>query len=184
MKIYYAARGAFDKFLDEGWQKYIEFSGLHHLTEVVSLDCSLNEDLVESDRENEADWTHIVTEDLYETGLYTTIDFVVQKMKPVDRFNLLAASIEPGAECRHLDLKDFDFVGYDLLDRSFGNSALTNCGRADECFLPTDLNVYGLIDEYDKTRKVQNCLLETNPEEYHSDTVLVAVWRHKKIGRT
>ncbi len=76
---------------------------------------------------------------------------------------------------------DYQFMGYDLLDQQFGNSALTNCGGFDETFLPADLNKYGLVDDYFKAYDIRKRLLENNPEVSHAKTNVIAIWRHKKI---
>ena len=186
MIFYYTARGAYDKDYDEDGmsrQKYIEFSRLIHLTELVSLDGILNEVLVEPDLDNADDWNYIVTDNESQTGFFTTLDYVLQKTKPLDRFNLLAVVIEPTQDCKNVMLDDFEFVGYDLLDKDYSISALTNCGGFDETFLPSDLNEFGLIDDYDKAIDIKKRLLENNPEEHHADTNVIAVWRHKIIGR-
>lgn len=185
MTFYYTARGAYDKDYGEdgmSWQKYIEFSGLTHLTELVSLDGMLNEVLVEPDRDNEDDWNYIVTDNEYETGFFTTLEYVLQKTKTRDRFNLLAVVIEPTEDCKNVTPDNFEFVGYDLLDKDYSISALANCGGFDETFLPVDQNQYGLVDDYDKAFDIKKRLLENNPEEHHADTNVIAVWRHKTIG--
>ena len=186
MTIYYTARDTYDK-IDNGngfsWDKYLEWSKLTHLTELVSVDCMLNEVLVEPDRKNEDDWKYIVTDDSYETGFFTLLDYVLRKMKPRERFNLLAVVIEPRQDCKNVKLDDFEFVGYDLLDQEYGNSALTNCGGFDESFLPTDLNRFGLIEDYEKAYDIKQSLLANNPDEHHADTNVIAIWRHKTIGR-
>ena len=91
--------------------------------------------------------------------------------------------LEPDQECIKIDVDGFEFVGYDLLDKGFYMSALTNCGGFDETFLPTDLNDKGLIDGLEKAYDIKKRLLENNPYEYHADTNVIAVWRHKTIGR-
>ena len=186
MTFYYTARGAYDKDYDEdgtSWKKYIEFCRISHLTELVSLDGMLNEVLVEPDRDNADDWNYIVTDEEYETDFFTTLDYVLKKTKQPDRFNLLAVVIEPTQDCKNITLEEFEFVGYDLLDNDYSISALTNCGGFDETFLPSDLNKYGLIDDYEKAFGIKKRLLENNPEEHHADTNVIAVWRHKAIGR-
>jgi len=186
MTIYYTARGAFDQDYDPSglsWKKYIEFSRLDHLVELVSLDGMLNEVLVEPDRNNEEDWECIVCDQEYETGFFTTLDFVLQRTKQMDRFNLVAVAIEPTQDCKDVLLDGFEFVGYDLVDKEYSISALTNCGGFDETFLPADLNKYGLIDDYTKAFDIKKRLLINNPDEYHADTNAIAVWRHETIGR-
>lgn len=185
MTFYYTARGTYDKNNSRdgfSWDKYVEWSKLTHLTELVSVDIFLNEVLIEPDRENEEDWKYIVTDDSYETGFFTSLDYVLQKMQPRERFNLLAVVIEPTRDCQNVKLNDFEFVGYDLLDREYGNSALTNCGGFDETFLPAELNQFGLIEDFEKAYDIKQRLLANNPDEHHADTNVIAIWRHKIIG--
>ena len=37
--------------------------------------------------------------------------------------------------------------------------------------------------EFKTHKNIQEKLLENNPEEHHTDTNVIAVWRHFKIGR-
>jgi hypothetical protein len=186
MRFLHTARGTYDKSYDEdgiSWNKYIEWSNLTHLTELVSLDCCLNELLVEPDYANEDDWNFIYYAEHYETGFFTNLEYVYKRLKSKEKFNLLTVVLEPDQDCREIKIDNYEFVGYDLLDQSFGNSALTNCGGFDETFLPTDLNNKGLIDDFEKAYDIKRRLLENNPEEFHADTYVIAIWRHKTIGR-
>lgn len=153
------------------------------MTELVSVDGTLNEVLVEPDRKDAEDWNYIVTDEIYETGFFTSMDYVLRKMHPKEKFNLLAVVIEPKQDCKNVTLNDFEFVGYDLLDKEYGNSALTNCGGFDETFLPSELNPFGLIEDYEKAYDVKSRLLANNPDEHHADTNVIAIWRHKTLGR-
>lgn len=59
MTFLYTARARFDKENSGdsiSWANYIQWSKLTHLTELVSVDTSLNEELVEPDRTSEKDW--------------------------------------------------------------------------------------------------------------------------------
>jgi len=186
MTFFYTARGIYDKTYGEdgmSWKKYIEWSKLKHLTELVSLDRMLNENLVEPDYNNADDWNCIHVVEQYQTGFFMTLDFVFKRLRAKDKFNLLMVVLEPDQECKNFNVDDYEFVGYDLLDKSFGISALTNCGGSDETFLPTDLNEKGLIDDFERAYDIKKRLLENNPYEYHADTNVIAVWRHKTIGR-
>ena len=80
-------------------------------------------------------------------------------------------------------LEDYEFLGYDLLDHDFYISALTNCGGFNETFSANDLNENGLIGDYTKAYTIQKRLLKNNPDDYHADTNVIAIWRHKIIGR-
>lgn len=182
----YTARAKYDKLSNEdkmGWDKYIKWSRLIHLTELISLDTGLNEVLVEPDRENDDDWKHIVFDDCYETGFFSSLDYVLKRTNEKARFNLLAVAIEPEHDCALINLENFCFLGYDLLDQYYCTSALTNCGGFDETFLPTDLNSVGLIEDYKKAFDIKKRLFENNPDEEHADTQVIAVWRHQIIGQ-
>ena len=186
MTFYYTARGTYDKnYGIEGmpWDKYVEWSRLTQLTELVSVDGMLNEVLIEPDRNNADDWNYIITDEHYETGFFKTLDYVLNRVNDKDRFNLLAVVIEPLQDCSKVVLDEFEFIGYDLLDKDYSISALTNCGGFDETFLPSELNIFGLLDDFVKAYDVKKRLLENNPEEHHADTNVIAVWRHNRIGR-
>ena len=186
MTFLFTARGTYDQNYDEdgmSWKKYIEWSKLTHLTELVSLDGMLNEVLVEPDYDNEEDWNYIHIVDQYQTGFFTTLEYVFKRLKEKDKYNLLTVIIEPDKDCKDIKVDGYEFVGYDLLDQDFSISALTNCGGFDETFLPQDLNNKGLIDDFAKAFDIKKRLLENNPEEHHADTNVIAVWRHKTIGR-
>lgn len=186
MDFWYTARGTYDKHYDQegiSWKKYLDWSKLSHLREVISLDTMLNEVLVKPDHNYTDDWNHIITQNLYETGCFTDLDYVIKKVQPMLRFNLLAVIQEPVKECNSITVKDFEFVGYDLLDQSYDTSALTNCGGFDETFSASDLNELGLISDYGKAYVIKKRLLENNPDEYHVDCNVMAIWRHKTIGR-
>jgi hypothetical protein len=186
MIFLYTARGTYDSIYDEygmSWEKYIEWSKLTHLTELVSLDGMLNEIIVEPDYDNADDWDCIHVFEQYQTGFFTTLEFVFKRLKPRDKFNLLTVVIEPDQDCKEIKIDDYEFVGYELLDQDFSISALTNCGGFDETFLPTDLNDKGLINDFTKAYEIKKRLLENNPKEHHADTNVIAVWRHKTIGR-
>ena len=82
MTFLYAARGTYDKTYGEdgmSWAKYLTWSKLTHLTELVSLDGMLNEDLVEPDYDNADDWDFIHIVGSYQTGFFTTLDYVFRR---------------------------------------------------------------------------------------------------------
>jgi hypothetical protein len=198
MTFLYTALATFDWTYDNGgkscddvgkcsyqkhWNGYLEWSKLAHLSELVSLDGMTNETLVEPDYDDGDDWNFIHNDGKYLTHFYTTVDYVFKRMKAQDKFNLLTVVIEPDRDCKDIPIDGYEFVGYDLLDKEYGNSALTNCGGFDETFLPSDLNDKGLIDAFVKAYDIKKRLLENNPNEHHADTNVIAVWRHRAIGR-
>ena len=183
-KVWYTAREIFDSEhgVDFSWDKYIEWSKLIHLTEVVSLDGLLNALVFKPDLSSEEDWKYIVRKERMITQFFNSMDYVLEKIKDKEYYNLLAVIREPNESKTDLST-DFDFVGYDLTERGGNISALTNCGGFDESFLPDDLNEFGLIPEWTKAKKIQKDLKINNPEEPHADCYLYEVWRHKTIGR-
>lgn len=183
-KIWYTARVTFDPNAKAalGWDKYIKWSKLTHLTEVISLDGILNSLVFEPDLNSKEDWKYIVTEGQMITRYFNTIDYIIEKTKNIDHFNLLAVIKEPKENKGKLS-NNFDFIGYDLIERDGMISALTNCGGFDETFLPKDLNEYGLVTEWANAKKIQTNLKVNNPNEPHADCYLYEVWRHKTIGR-
>ena len=185
MDYWYTATETYDKEHEDGssWTKYIEFSKLTHLTELVSLDAMLNGLVFEPDRGENGDWDFIITDNLYETGLFNSLAYVVKKVKDKERFNLLTVVKEPKEKCEEMKIEEFEFVGYELLDKDYSTSALSNCGGFDETFKPTDLNHFGLIDTFDKAYDIRDRLFKNNPEEHHADCNVLAIWRHKEMGR-
>lgn len=178
----YAVRETFTE-TDEGWEKYIEWSKLCHVTEIAGLDYILNCDLVKPGNQDENDWKKKYIPAHNDTGLYTTPDYVLSKIKTSGKFNFLAVVIEPTQNCNEIILENYDFMGYDLLDIYFEISALTNCGGFDESFSTSDINSVGLIDDFENAYNIANKLYENNPEEEHANTNVIGVWRHQFIGR-
>ncbi len=165
------------------WTKYIEFSKLTHLTELVSLDGILNGVVFEPDRGDPGDWKFMVVDDVYETGLFNSLDYVLNHIKGKTKFNLLTVVREPNSKCEEINVDGFEFVGYDLIDKGYSTSALANCGGFDETFKPSELNRYGLIDKFGKAYDIRSRLIVNNPEEHHANCYVLAIWRHKSIGR-
>lgn len=183
-EIWYTAREIFDaeSGVDFSWDKYIKWSKLTHLTELVSLDGILNGLAFEPDLTSAEDWKYFVTKEKMITQFFNSLEYVLEKTKDRAYYNLLAVIREPDEAKTDLST-NFDFIGYDLTERGGNVSALTNCGGFDESFLPSDLNKFGLIDEWAKAKKIQKDLRINNPKEPHADCYLYEVWRHKTIGR-
>ena len=176
----YSATNTGDK---ADWKSYLEWSHLDHLTELVSLDQALNEDLVTHDYDAEHYWAHSIVDDEMITSFFSTPDYVLANIKPQEKFNMLAVIVEPEDDCKDVVLDGYEFMGYELLDKDYTTSALSNCGGFWETYTPSDINEFGLIDDIDKALDIRERLLENSPDEYHADTNIVAVWRHKTIGR-
>jgi len=186
MKVLYTAKAKFDKSSETdpmAWEKYVEWSRLSQLIELISLDGMLNKRLIEPDRNEEKEWDYIVIDNMYETGFFTTLDYVLKRMMGKEKYNLLAVIINPATDCRLIEIDSFEFIGYDLLDKYYDISALCNCGGFDETFRPEELNRFGLIEDFDRAMEIRENLLANNPEEDHADTNAIAIWRHQYLGR-
>lgn len=183
-KIYYTAIEVYDSQTGNelNLEKYIEWSKLTHLKELVSLDGLLNRLVFKPDFESKDDWKYIVNDGKTSILFFNSIDYVLEKIEGLKHFNFLAVIKEPKKEKVNLNA-DFEFVGYDLIEKEGNISALTNCGGFDETFSPTDLNQYGLVSNFEKVKIIQTELPKNNPESHHADCYLYEIWRHKTIGR-
>src|SRR6478672_3538773 len=118
MTILYTARDPFNPLYGDtmSWQSYIEWSKLHHLRELVSLDNMLCPLAFEPDYESEELYKYMPVDNGYGTDLFTSMDFVLSHLKDTPTYNFMAVIKEPNEECRDIALEGFDFQGYDLLD--------------------------------------------------------------------
>ena len=75
--IYYTALEIFDSETNDdfSWEKYLEWSKLTHLRELVSLDGMLNGLLVKPDYDSKYDWNYIVTDGEMITLFFKSIFF-------------------------------------------------------------------------------------------------------------
>lgn len=71
------------------------------------------------DWQKEDYWCFSVADNMYSTGFFASLDYVLRKTKNKERFNLLAVVKKPAEDCKGIRLDGFDLVGYDLLDIKF-----------------------------------------------------------------
>lgn len=163
-EVWYTARNYFDPSVQKefGWKEYTEWSKLTHLTELVSLDEGLNDLIFEPDYENPSDLQFVITEKQTVRPFFNNLDYVLEKTKYLKHFNLLAIIQEPIIQQADLTSR-FEFIGYDLIEIAGYTSALSNSGNFYPSFVPEDLNLLGLITDYQKARKIQINLRKYNP---------------------
>lgn len=182
VEIWFTTRKIFDgEYTDSSWEKYKEWSRLDQVLELVSLDGTLNELTFEPQFETEIE--EIVIEENQVTQFFKSIDYVKKQSMHLDFYNLLAVVKEPKREKQIQLERDFEFIGYDLIEVGGSISALTNCGGFDETFKPKEQNSYGLISDFVRAKETQIELPKNNPNEHHANCYLFEVWRHKFIGR-
>ena len=79
----------------EVWHKYVAWSGLTHLAEVVSLDPMLCPRVLGELRDDY--WPHIVNED-FMLDFFVDVDFMVAQLSAVETRNILCVFRNPSAQ--------------------------------------------------------------------------------------
>jgi hypothetical protein len=159
----------------DGWEKYIAWSGLRQLDEVVSLDPILCPTLLPDIKASY--WPHIVNED-FMLGFFVDLDFLLAQVPAFEEKNLLCVWRNPPAEpLRCKGSVDFEFLGYDLVDVQGGASALTNCGGFPNVFSNSELSAKGLFASHARALEVQAGLRAIHPHEPHADCHVWAISR-------
>ncbi len=160
-------------------EKYREWSKLHHVKEVVSLDCALCPNVL--DNNNEDDLIYLQNDGFY-YDIVNNLDKLISKVQNVKDKQILAVSRNPENDCSNLIIDGrFKFYGYDLLEDDTRISALVNCGGFDKAFNPQDISEYGLIKDFKKAKEVQFLLANEYPYENHVFCTLWAIWKMKDI---
>lgn len=159
-----------------GWERYIAWSGLEQLDEVVSLDASLSPTVLPKIKPEY--WSHIVNED-FMLRFFTDLDYLLNETALIPIKNLLCVFRNP-AEHPSFPVPDgFEFIGYDLVDRNSSVSALTNCGGFPNAFSNDELSEKGLIKVHGRSREVQDALRQQYPNEHHANCDLWAIFRNR-----
>ena len=181
MKLTYTAIKTFDHQSD-GWEKYKEWIKLPQLEEIISLDSMLNPCVFDIDNDDPEEFDYFYIEgNVIRGSVYTSLDFVTKKSQNVsERYNILALQKEPTTDCALIKIDGFTFIGYDLLDKDYIASALTNCGGFYESYSPHDINKSGLISDFTKIHKIREDILTNNPLEDHADCFIWAIWKKDK----
>lgn len=181
-EIWFTSRSIHDKDSNESsWKQEVKWPRLNQFDELVSLDGVLNNLTFEPDFETEI--KEIVSVENQVTQFFKSIDYVKRKSNHLDYYNLLAIIREPQKSKQSQLERDFDFIGYDLIEADGNASALTNDHVFNEIVKPKEQNKYGLISTYERAKEIQIELSKNNKGAHHADYYLFEVWRHKFIGR-
>lgn len=186
--IYYTARSRFYKSANEeeneGWNLFAAKCGITRQTELLSLDNWVSWSLVMEDRYGpKTNLTHRAFNGEYLNELYNTAEFVLGITDKKENFNFLAVVVNPVQDCALVEIADYDFMGYDVMDAYCFNSALMNKGDYFPAFLPVDLNDHGLIARYEEAVAARSNFLTSNTDEKYAVINIAAIWRHRTIGR-
>jgi len=174
MTPWFIATQRFDPADGESWSKYIAWSGLSQLKEVVSLDGMLCPTLLPEIRDEY--WPHIVNEN-FMLNFFIDHDYLVEQVRKTERKNVLCVLRNPESEPTSPPISGFQFLGYDLIEREGSVSALTNCGGFPDAFSNSELSKEGLLPSLKRASEVRNNLLALHPESHHANCNLWAIFR-------
>jgi hypothetical protein len=175
MGIVFVAKRRFDARAGESWTRYVEWSGLGQLRELVSLDEILCPTVPA--QPIAADWDHNVHAD-YQTTHFRSLEYLRERVAGETRLNILAILQQPtGSDLKTCGPPGFAFVGFDVLDVHGDVSALTNCGGFDDVFAKEELSPLGLLTDLGRAYEVRDGLRTSHPHEAHAECRVWAIWR-------
>jgi hypothetical protein len=173
----FIAKRPFDPSVGDGWDRYVAWSGLAQLREVVSLDTMLCPTVPET--LTGPDWDHNVHAD-YQVFFFRSLEYLRQRIATEGRLNILAVLQNPtAADLAVVTLPGFVFAGFDVVDVSGDVSALTNCGGFEGVFVSSELSDLGLLTDLGRACEVQASLRRLYPEEPHAECHVWAIWRQR-----
>lgn len=177
MPLYYTAVHRFDpECAGQRWRDYVEWSGLEQLEEVVSLDQLLCPTFFHT--LTDEDWNYNVQAD-FKLHFFDDLDYVLRKAAGKPCQQVLAVWQSPSAaELEAFCDPCWQFCGFDLLDQYCDVSALVNCGGFERSFSNQELNLRGLLGDYQRALEVQACLAAEYPEETHAHCDVWALYRY------
>ena len=175
MHPWFIATETFTPRRGELWRKYVDWSGLTQLHEVVSLDSMLCPTLLPGTKDEY--WPHIVQED-FMLEFFVDLEFLLDRIAAISDRNLLCVYRNPPEPPPPLaGLVSFEFLGYDLVDVHSSVSALTNCGGFPGVFAGDELSNKGLLTSQARALQVQSDLRTRHPEEPHANCHVWAIFR-------
>ena len=174
----YVVCAKFDPSVGYEWERYVEWAGLRHLSEVVTLDSMLcersPEDFIDED------WPYVVNEN-FMLDYVLDLDYLLKRAGPLENKSLLCAFRNPPRppEVPPSPYK-FSLLGYDVVDVTSQISATLNCGGFPDVFSASDLNAYGLVGSLQVAQEIQRALLqkyESRENTEHTQTNVWAIFR-------
>src|SRR5262249_49419464 len=149
----FVAKRRFDPSAGESWIRYVAWSGLSQLRELVSLDTILCPTVPQE--LTAADWEHNVHAD-YQPSYFHSLEYLRERVGGEPGLNILAILRQPTVEqVRNAGPAGFRLIGFDVLDVHGDVSALTNCGGFDGVFAKAELSPHGLLAELGRANQIQ-----------------------------
>jgi hypothetical protein len=178
VKPVFVAKRRFDPSAGERWARYVAWSGLSQLRELVSLDEMLCPTVPET--LTAADWSSNVHAD-YQIFYFSSLQYLQARVASEADLNILAILQNPSpTDLDSGDLPGFGFMGFDLLDTCGDVSALTNCGGFPKVFASAELSELGLLRDLGRAYEIQRGLRAAYPDEPHAQCQVWAIWRLAK----
>jgi hypothetical protein len=172
---WFIATERFTPAAGDAWDKYVSWSGLKQLDELVTLDPMLCPSLLPEVKPEY--WPHIVNEN-FMLDFFVDLEFLLAHVSGIKDKNVLCVYRNPQSPpAPYPGAIDFEFLGYDLVDVHGSASALTNCGGFPDVFANNELSSKGLLLSYDRAFQVQTELRSKHPEEHHADCHVWAISR-------
>jgi hypothetical protein len=163
MATIFAACKKFDPHCGNRWSDYLDWSGFHHLQELVSIDTILCPSLIEELIDE--DWNFNIHAD-FRTDFFHDHEYLRRRVNyDSSRHNILALTEHP----THTPVlpDGFSHCGYDILDEWISNSVLTNCGEFSSIYTADDLNHFGLVDDLSRVKRIAKTIRKAHPNDDH-----------------
>ena len=177
MQPWFIATKRFGPGDGQAWIKYVKWSGLEQLEELVSLDSTLCDTVLPNIKGEY--WPYIVNED-YMGHFFVDLKFLLTETSHIEEKNVLCVFLNPPMDpVAPTDILPFEFLGYDLVETEGGISALSNCGGFPDVFSNSELSRRGLLSSNVRALEVQALLRDRYPEEAHANCHVWAVFRSK-----
>ena len=163
----------------ESWRKFIEWSRLTQLTNLVSFDNCLCPCVIEE--LTAEDWEANVDQD-YVCFFFRDLDYLLKRIIGRTDVNILAAIRNPTEDSKDwFQDERFEFMGYDVVDIYGDISALTNCGGFEKAFRNDELSNVGLVSCFERAYEIKQLLRKCYSEEHHTECDVWAIWKMKQI---
>jgi hypothetical protein len=179
--VAYRVAARFSAESGEAWTKFIKWSGLGHLTEIVGLDTMLRPSVF-GELVGE-DWDHLMFGETI-GDCFDDLEFLLRRMSgrfDAGHHQVLALLREPlDHDVQHAVLPGFRFMGFELVEEETSTSALTNCGGFEGAFEGSDLSQAGLVASASQAYRIRDALAKRFPDEPHAQCAVWALWRRER----
>lgn len=159
---------------DPSWAKFVEWSGLTQLDELISLDSMLCAPVLK--KMEDGYWSKTIHQDCF-GPFFTDLSYLERATAAIADKQILCVLRNPCSSAEIPSQIDrFALSGFDLLEAQTMISALSNCGGFPDVFANSELSRCGLIERHERALAIQRDLLLKHPEESHADCDIWAIY--------